>query len=139
MPSYDWEDWTDWRQLDGIDSPSVPSEPGAYVIATDRQLRRAVGVDRNGLLDIGESVGLRGRLRAFVRCATGVSEEGHAAGCRYARFALDRHFPFHTLRVRWIKLSTKDQARGTEGRLMREYVHRHSELPPLNYTFSWAV
>jgi hypothetical protein len=139
MSAYDWTGWSDWQSLVGIDFHSIPQGPGAYVIATGQPLSRAIGTDPDGFLDIGESVGLSQRLYDFVRCATKRGDEGHMAGWRYAFFHFDRHYPFESLRVRWLETDTKEDAYRAEGRLMLEYLNRHSELPPLNYKFNWKL
>ena len=99
MPDFDWSNWTSWSILSELDLKVVPSDPGVYVIAAGRTFSRVVGDDPEGILDIGESVGLRQRLRDFIRCATNRGQVGHMAGWRYAFFRFDRLFPFATLRV----------------------------------------
>jgi len=107
------------------------------VISAGRELSRAVGVDSDGILDIGESASLRQRLKDFVRCASKRGQEGHMAGWRYAYFHLEQHFPLSCLLVRWIETKTKEEAQRMEGRVLLKYLQRHAELPPLNYSFSW--
>ncbi len=76
----DWSDWTDWELLSIVDINSIPKGPGVYIIAAEKELSRAVGVDEHGILDIGESERLNFRVRAFISCATGARQEGHMAG-----------------------------------------------------------
>ncbi|MBM4037389.1 MAG: hypothetical protein FJ290_02645 [Planctomycetes bacterium] len=131
-------DWTDWHKLKDIDFSAVPPQPGAYVIATNRSIRRAIGVDPDGVLHVGESSDLRYRLRAFLRCASGGGDyEGHMAGWRYAHFRLDRHFPLSSLRVKWRVTKSKPEAYHAEGHFLLSYLRKHCELPPLNYKFNW--
>lgn len=131
-----WKGWTDWEPLDGLDFTTVTTDPGVYVIAANKPLSRVVGVNRTGILYIGEAGGLRNRLRMFYRRASGCKEAAHSAGRRYLLFKLDRHISFHTLRVRWTKLKTKAEAKHMEGKLQREYIKHHCELPPLNANFT---
>ena len=133
-----WKGWTDWELLDGLDFRTVTTGPGVYVIVANKPLSRVVGVDRTGILDIGESAWLRSRLRMFFRSASGCKKVAHSAGRRYLLFKLDRHIPFHTLRVRWTKLKTKAESKHMEGKLQREYIKHHCELPPLNAQFTWS-
>ncbi len=135
--AYDWTSWTPWCQLEGLDFKQVPRGLGAYVISVGTALNRVVGIDSEGMIDIGESGGLRQRLKDFCRCATRRGEEGHMAGWRFAFFQFHRHFTFESLRVRWIATASKDDARDAEGRLMLAYLLNHAELPPLNYSFNW--
>lgn len=133
-----WKGWTDWEPLDGLDFRTVTTGPGVYVIAANKPLSRVVGVDRTGILDIGEAGWLRSRLRMFYRSASGNKKVNHSAGRHYLLFKLDRHIPFRTLRVRWTELKTKAEAKHMEGKLQREYIKHHCELPPLNANFTWS-
>ena len=119
-----------------FDFQRVTTGAGAYVIATDRPLNRAIGSDEDGILDVGESMHLRQRLRRFRRCAMNRLKKGHMAGRRYASLRLERHFPLDSLRVRWTAAESKDDANRIEGIVMLRYLQRHGELPPLNYSFN---
>ena len=136
---FDWSGWSEWESLAGLDMKTVTTGPGAYVIAANQPLHRAVGSDDDGLLDVGESTYLRQRLRDFVRCATKRGDEGHMAGWRYAFFHFADHYPFPSLRIRRIATATKEDAYRREGQLMLVYLRRHAELPPLNYKFNWKL
>jgi hypothetical protein len=137
MTEFDWSGWTDWSPLAGLALDAVPEGPGAYVIATDQPINRAVGTDPAGFLDVGESGALRNRLWGFRQCVTVRGEEWHSAGWRFAFFRFDRHFPVASLRVRWIPTASKEEAYKVEGRVLLAYLMRHGELPPLNYKFNW--
>jgi hypothetical protein len=65
MTDYDWTGWTDWTPLSTLDFKTVPADPGAYVVATDKPICRAIGTDLLGFLDVGETDGLRKRLKDF--------------------------------------------------------------------------
>lgn len=132
-----WPGWTDWMLLSSVNWKDVPQGPGTYMIATDRPLNRAVGVDQEGILDVGKSKGLRGRLQAFQRCSTTPDKGGHNAGWRFAFYKMHRHFPLATLYICWRPAATEDAAAREEGRLLDEYVCQHMESPPLNYSASW--
>ena len=131
--------WTHWQPLLVLDFAVVPSQPGAYVIATDRSIPRAIGVDPDGILHVGESSDLRYRLRSFLRCASHRGEEGHMAGWRYAYFKHDRYFPLSSLRAKWCVAQSKQDGYRVEGALLLSYLQRHCELPPLNYKFNWKL
>ena len=70
MHDFDWSSWTDWTNLSSLDMKTVPAGPGAYILATDRPINRAVETNPLGILDTGESKGLRQRPNNFKRCAT---------------------------------------------------------------------
>lgn len=79
------ENWSKWHQLDESVAELMGTGPGAYEIAAKDSITRAVGIDSDGILDIGESENLTRRVKAFVSCAQKRDVTGHAAGCRYAR------------------------------------------------------
>lgn len=134
---YDWNGWTKWTNLETLKLERVCAEPGAYVISASCPINRAVGIDRHGILDIGESDNLRSRLASFARCAKTRGKGGHMAGWRYAFFYFTDHFPFASLRVRSFATPDKAEAYAAEGRVMLAYLKNHRELPPLNYKFNW--
>ena len=131
--------WTRWRALqEAVQGTTIEDGPGAYVVRIkDRPVDRALGTDEAGILDIGESVGLRARVRSFHRCASRPGTTGHMAGWRYAHLGLARHFPLPRLEVRWCSTGTKEAAQQMEAEIMTRYVRAFGELPPLNYKFSW--
>jgi len=139
MLIFDWTGWTKWAPLVDLDLATVPNTPGAYVIATDRPISRAVGVDQEGFLTVGESGKLSDRLWGFRECVTKPGAKWHSAGWRFAYFKFQRHFPVASLRVRWAALDTKAAAYSAEGTLLLAYLREHGELPPLNYKFNWQA
>ncbi|MEM6394443.1 MAG: hypothetical protein AAF797_16880 [Planctomycetota bacterium] len=135
---FSWSGWTPWEKLSAIDVSTLNPGPGNYVIAAARPLARAHGIDRYGLLTIGESSGLQQRIRDFIRCATREGQEGHIAGWRYNYFGFDSVFPFKSLLIRWQAAESKAEANKIEAQTMRSYLDDHFELPPLNYKFNWS-
>jgi len=137
MNNFDWTGWSHWVGLETLDLKTIPKTAGAYVIATDKPINRAVGTDPLGFLDVGESSELNGRLRSFKRCAFQRDVTGHMAGWRYAFFNFKMHFSHTSLRVRWFSTESKEKAYAAERRVLVEYLKAHCELPPLNYKFNW--
>ena len=123
-----------------IDIPNqpIPSEPGAYIIATRIPINRAIGTDKQGNLDIGESNNLKRRLSDFYGCATGTRKKGHRAGWRYYYLKLDKAFPLGELWLKWTTTDSKESAYQIEGKLLQSYLKKHGELPPLNYQYNWT-
>lgn len=132
-----WPDWTEWAPFTAIGWKSIPTGPGTYMIGAHRALHRAVGVDEQGILDIGQSKSLRRRLRTFRRCASTDDAAGHMAGWRFQEYRMARHFPLDKLHVCWRSFETVAEAIVEEARLLEEYVRQHMESPPLNYAASW--
>jgi len=128
---------TPWVRLSSVEMKAIPSAPGVYLVSVGRPIHRVVGIDKEGLLDIGESNDLRYRIRSFVRCATNRGCEGHMAGWRFAYLKMAQHFSLDSLLVRWATAPTKKAAKGMEAVLLAEYLGRHFEQPPLNYSASW--
>ncbi len=139
MLEYDWSGWTDWTPFSTLDFSTVPATPGAYVIAINRPVNRAVGTDPNGFLDVGESVTLRGRFKDFCGCINNRHRGKHAAGWRYVFYYFENHFPFSALRVRWLVTKSKEEAAMAEGCLLLAYKRKHCELPPLNNRDNWKI
>lgn len=139
LDGVDWTGWSEWVKLETLEWSAVPQDPGAYIIAVTRPINRAVGIDPDGFLDVGETDGLRARLRSFRRCASQRGCEGHMAGWRFAFFRFGRTFPLSTLRVRWLVTITKEEAYAAEGQILLAYLRQHYELPPLNYKFNRQV
>lgn len=136
MELANWDKWSEWQKL----SPcplEVPVGCGAYIIATRIAIHRAVGIDTEGILDIGESKNLRGRIKSFIACANGRRPRGHMAGWRYKQYEFEKHFPLDTLFIRWHPTQTKEEAYAIEGKILQTYLIQHKELPPLNYKFNW--
>ena len=126
-------------RMQGFGFPSAPSTPGAYVVAADTPINRAVGSDEYGILTIGESDDLRRRMTSFASCALSYGTEGHMAGWRFSFLRFERYFPFAKLRIRWRATETKEKANELEGKMLLAYLSKHLELPPLNYQFNWSL
>ena len=133
----EWPGWTSWTLFRDLNWSLVPQGPGTYMIAARHRLNRAVGVDEEGILDIGTSKRLRKRLSEFWGCATGTRPAGHMAGWRFAYYEMAVHFPLATLHICWRPAATAEEAAREEARLIDAYVRQHMESPPLNYSASW--
>lgn len=139
MKVKNWDGWErDWLNL--VDHyRAAPTGPGVYLICADHAINRAVGVDENGILTIGESGNLRDRLGRFVGCVQGRHAKGHMAGWRFFNSALSKPFPIETLWVSWCEMPSKEDAYRKEGEMLGLYLSQHYELPPLNYKFNWSA
>ena len=96
--------WTTWRPLDArVGGKLIPASTSAYrPRCRGRVVRRALGRDREGVLDVGKSVQLHRGLAAFFRCATaGRDRDGHMAGWRYREVGLHRRYQPERLEVCW--------------------------------------
>lgn len=137
MRNYDWAGWSEWKPFgvlrrDGFSEVSIG--PGVYAIATTKlRIPRVRGVDQMGLVYVGESSRLRGRMWAFYDCID-LGNDNHVGGWRYNLVELKRCAPPRSLVVRWKKARTKRVAVRIQSELLYAYVREHCELPPLNYS-----
>src|SRR5438876_5221810 len=97
MPKHNWSKWMRLQELRKCNFDKVPEEPGVYQIASVKQkmIRRLRGKDNGGLLYVGESGSLRGRIRKFCDCVEDKKKkkETHVAGWRYNLVRLYRCAP----------------------------------------------
>lgn len=122
-----------WKPLRQKTFEKIPTEPGMYLIRCQcHQTNRLLGLDKEGVLDIGESSNIRKRIKQFLACASGKRKKGHSAGCRFANRRLSRYFPLDQLEIKWKDTGSKDAAKKLEGELLRNYEKIFGELPPLN-------
>lgn len=96
---------------------------------------RLLGVDRLGILDIGESGNLRVRIAALAKCARADGVTGHMAGWRYRYLGLYRKLGGELV-VSW---KYGPASYGLEAETMAVYLNAFGELPPLNYKANWSL
>lgn len=134
--------WMQWLPLTDAVLAEVPEGAGAYIIGIRRdKIGRLLADDPHAVVDIGESVRLRGRLRDFVRCAGNPGQEGHMAGWRLGKLGLLERLGVAVtdLRFTYRGARDKDDAYRIEGEMLRLYFELFGELPPLNYKYNWAT
>jgi hypothetical protein len=135
MIEYDWGGWTEGSPLITLrerNFPGLTETPGAYVIAARKlKIPRIFGVDTNGIVCVGESEGLRSRIRNFAACVA-EGKDSHMAGWKYNLFNLKRCGPADSLIVRWFSGEDKEAARAMQWKILRAYILNHCEMPPLN-------
>lgn len=133
-----------WNELTDLQIKNIPSKPGAYKIRICKskckpiKINRFIGVDKDGIIDIGQSKDLRNRLRTFKKCVETHDYGGHMAGWRFNYLKLSQKLKFPILEFTYKKCNSKKQAYEQEHKWMKEYVHEHKELPPLNYSYNWS-
>ncbi len=126
--------WSGSHNLKDLNREKIPDLAGVYKILADRPICRLLGTDKEGILDIGESIDLRKRITIFRSCIKGSRKQGHAAGVRFRDRELLNSFAEETLLVRWKKTGGKDKrkAQAEEARLLQKYRNDFGENPPLN-------
>lgn len=136
--------WTPWKSA-WLDEPNslkqIPLKTGgAYVLGIGVSsfksvtLRRLLGGDPHGVLDIGESRTLRGRLQTLRRCIYSDGVTGHMAGWRFRAMHLHERLKGR-LYVSWL---TGTESYAMEASMLSTYLAAFGELPPLNYKYNWS-
>ncbi len=123
--------------LSGNEWPGVQKKPGVYRIRAFHhrgkpiRVPRALGIDYEGVIDIGESDNLIKRLSYFWGRATGKSYS-HSAADEYISWEMRRHWPLELLRFDFIHVDDKTAAEKLELKMIDEYRARFYDRPPLN-------
>lgn len=125
--------------LKGREGLELKDRPGVYRIRAftkqgkPRCIRRAAGVDREGILHIGETKHLRQRVRMFRNAATG-GKADHKAGKEFKKWGFKNLAPLEILRLDFYETDTKEDAQALEKRLFELYRKRLLDRPPLEAT-----
>jgi len=135
--------WSNWKEIRRIDDVAVLFKcPGVYRIRlTDQQekamkISRFLGVDKEGLLAIGESKNVSRRIRQFYRAYSGQSF-AHSVAERlfvllFKRVNSESMLKNSRLEFSCMKLKDKAEAQIHEERSLKTYFKEFGELPPLN-------
>ncbi len=122
----------------------LQKQAGVYVLVFDQEVDRLHGTDSNDKIayigSAGNSNSLLVRLRHFYNCAQNLKNnssnepvEGHSAGQMYLRYLKKIYGDVEkTLKFRFETLATEIDAKDEEARLLKEYLTKYGELPPLN-------
>jgi hypothetical protein len=128
--------WSDWK---AIEEPAGYEGSAVYKVRLTwangpASIPRFLDVDTDGLLCIGETEDFDRRRRRLVR---GLRKgRGHSEGNllhiveRYS--SLGKVYPGCTYEYSFLRVDSKETATATEERLIKEYVRRFGEPPPLN-------
>jgi len=132
-------EWSDWIPFLEINRHNIPERPGVYIIRYSQikgapaKVSRAYGIDKQGILSIGETSNLRDRLRGFYRTIKGNRRSSnHAASWYYVSCRYDRFFKKEGLQFRFKVTNTKEEAEREEFILLAKYRNKFLDLPPLN-------
>jgi len=129
--------WSDWLPLQTEDFGGVPKSSGIYEIrwaieGNPQPIRRAKGVDENGLLYIGKAKFLRLRIAAFWRYIKSErAEPPNMAAYIYKFYDYYLKFKPEQLEARWITIS-EDKINMEREKLLFYYVLKYLDRPLLN-------
>ncbi len=97
-------------------------------------INRFLGSDDRGIISIGMTTVMDSRRRKFVSGMT--RGRGHSEGnllFRIRQFApFNQKFPKPVLQYKFFKVKSKEEADSMESRLIKAYVRKFGEVPPLN-------
>jgi hypothetical protein len=129
-----------WPFDDGTWENHIAVGPGVYRLRAwdsstneSRPIQRAGGTDAEGVLDIGESKNLWGRLTTMRRAMRN-GNASHSAGLKFHGWGFADVFPLDGLMIDFVLLPTKDHAVAAEAVAIADYLWRFKDLPPLNST-----
>ena len=139
--------WNKWQDISSVKNLAgeLSKVPGVYKIRLSDSagrpipIGRLLGIDKKGVLAIGESANLARRIKEFYKAYTAEKFGHHSVGdrlflvmmCQYSRFKTN-YQNNSGLQLRVMKLSSKADAQAKEERLLKNYFKAHGELPPLN-------
>lgn len=115
----------------------LSDKPGVYRIRAftkqgkPRCISRAGGVDREGILHIGQSHKLRERIGNFRRSAARGTRV-HKAGSEFFKWGFPKLFPLRDLRFDFVYTDTKEEAEQREKCLHAQYRKKFLDRPPLD-------
>ena len=102
-----------------------------------KPITRLGSIDGTGLLYIGSSKNLKERLGMLYRVTHGKKKDykttAHTFGVKYNKIKIiENLFPIETL---FIEIKTTKDYKKIESNLLKEYLNKHGELPPLNSNY----
>jgi len=124
--------------LFGIDTETNYDGPGVYQILLFRNekpvpIHRLVGTDTEGVLAIGHTESIENRRKQFRRSSEN-AERGHSEGIQWwlVKNFHKQSFEESQIKFKYVKLSSKSEAKREEERQIKAYFEKHCEAPPLN-------
>lgn len=136
--------WSKWRDISSIKNfaEELGKSPGVYEIRLSNLagrpicLGRFLGMDKKGVLAIGESGNLAGRVKEFYDAYRGHRFQ-HCVGGRFFLIWASHYTDWRyskdnsRVQVRVMKLQSKTEAEKEEEDLLKRYFGEYGELPPL--------
>jgi predicted GIY-YIG superfamily endonuclease len=127
--------WSGWFDLQTLNFEIIPPKPGVYEIRSaingkPQPIDRANGIDKSGLLYIGQSHNLKRRIKGFWQHIN-EGKQRHTAARTYQTYGFEQKFPPEHLQIRWTQLS-KEETGHIESLLLDSYANKFLDKPPLN-------
>ena len=136
--------WSEWKNVQYIQQFAGSYRwPGVYrlrTIGSDNNsspfpIGRLFGIDKCGLLSIGESVNVARRIKEFNDACVGKVGKHPAGEKRFLFQILNAPRKDFTIQFSARRTKDKTEARKQQGILQLRYFRKHGELPPLNSNF----
>jgi hypothetical protein len=132
--------WSQWSSFNN-EVEIIPQTSGTYQIrwsinGRPKAIPRFNEIDETGLMYIGKTENLNGRIRRFYRCVS-IDPEGrnvrifHSGAVTFVVFRFNQRVRPEDLQFRYTELPT-NESRNLEARLLTEYIMRYLDKPPLN-------
>jgi hypothetical protein len=118
-------------------SENMPDNGGVYkIIATDgygnpKSINRVCGIDKDGILYIGESNSIQKRMGDFTKSAVrNYKSTNHSGGVLYSQSdLLCEQYPYNDF---YVMYEVCDNHTNKEKELLKDYFLMFGEYPPLN-------
>lgn len=110
------------------DRQSVPDNPAVYVLWRSDEFSRLIG--KSNVLYIGSSLHLGGKTDIARLYSYRFSPQPHSKAIRERAQAMIQ--AGHTVLLRWLEVSSVEQARTKERELLAQHLSEHLEYPPFN-------
>ena len=135
--------WSKWKSLKSLGKAVHHAGAAVYEVRMVRTTRgkdkpvpipRFLAPDPDGLLVIGETSRMKGRYNDFIR---GMDKgRGHSESnllhLLIEHSPLNQRFPGYRLQFRYRRVTDKPAAQRAQEQLIKKYVSKFGELPPLN-------
>ncbi len=132
-------EWSEWFAFP--DPRAIPRASGTYEVrwapaGVPKPIPRFNGADTSGLMYIGKTYNLHGRIQHFKRCVTADPQAKnvknfHSGVVSFVVFRFARLVNPQDLEFRFCQLP-KAETRVCEERLLNQYIMRFLDKPPLN-------
>ncbi len=130
----DWSDWQPLREESNHEGAAVYELRMVRSENNPVSIPRFLSCDKNGLLSIGSTTCMESRRKQFIcgreKCYG--HSEGNLLHLLIKHTSLDERFPGYGLEFRYCPAANESEAKAAEDRLIKGYVCKCGETPPLN-------
>jgi len=110
------------------DRQSAPDSPAVYALWCTDEFARLIG--KSNVLYIGSTLRLGGKTDGSRLYSYRFSPQPHSKAMRERAQAMIQ--AGHTVVLRWLEVSSEEQARTKENELLAQHLSEHLEYPPFN-------